>query len=161
MEQTSPLVHLIACPSLALEHGKIDRYVPEGGTVADHLRAIGWQPDRLNARVFIDGVFIEQAQWEYAAPLAGQAFITRVIPMGGGEGGKSALRIVAMLAIVAAAVATGQLEFIAAYGPLAGPLVTAAISIAGSLALSGLIPAPLPRRALPQPMPERNLQEAA
>ena len=91
-------LRLIACPSLALEHGRIDRYVQEGGTVADHLRAIGWQPDPLYARVFIDGVLIEKAQWEYAVPHAGQSLTIRVIPMGGGEGGKSAIRIVAMLA---------------------------------------------------------------
>jgi len=141
MEQPSPLVRLIACPSLALEHGKIDRYVPEGGTVAEHLRAIGWQPDRLNARVFIDGRWIEKAQWEYAVPRAGESFVTRTIPMGGGEGGKSALRIVAMLAVVAAAIATGQLEFITALGPMAGPLATAAISIIGSLRANRLLPA--------------------
>jgi len=132
-------VRLIACPSLALEHGKIDRYVRPGETVAGHLRALGWQPDSLNARVCIDGVLIEQAQWEYAVPRAGQSFVTRVIPMGGGEGGKSALRIVAMLAVVAAAIATGQAEFITALGPLAGPLTTAGISIIGPLGINRLI----------------------
>lgn len=155
MEQTNPnTVRLIACPSLALEHGRIDRAVPEGATVAGHLRAIGWQPDRLNARVFIDGELIEQARWEYAVPRAGQAFVTRVIPMDGqgGEGGKSAMRIVAMLAIVVASIFTagGGLAALPGLGGLtAGSLAAgvagAIISIAGSLAITARMPPARPR----------------
>jgi hypothetical protein len=168
MDAVNPVNHviqhlrLIACPSLALEHGRIDRYVPEGGTVADHLRAIGWQPDSLNARVFLDGDLIDKAQWEYAVPRAGQAFVTRVIPMGGGEGGKSAIRIVAMLAVVVASIWTaggasgllpalaGQLGGAGAWagmvgGSLGAGLAGSVISIAGSLAITARMPPARPR----------------
>lgn len=97
----SQSIRLIACPHLALEHGRIDRYVPVGATVAEHLRSLGWPLDNLHARVFIDGQLIEQAAWEYAVPNTGQSLVARVIPMGGDEGGKTALRIVGMLAVVA------------------------------------------------------------
>ena len=145
MEQTvQNHVRLIACPSLALEHGRIDRYVPEGATVAEHLRAIGWQPETLHARVSIDGVWIAQAQWEYAVPRAGQSFVTRVIPMGGGGGNKDALRIVAMLAVVVAAIALPySAPFIAAgfgAGTFGGALAVATTSIIGSLAITAIIP---------------------
>ena len=157
VESVAGSLRLIACPSLALEHGRIDRYVPEGATVAGHLRAIGWQPDPLHARVFIDGVMIEKARWEEAMPAAGQALTIRVIPMGGGGGdggGKMALRIVAMIAVVAASI------FLPALAPAAWGLTTAAggltglgllasatISIVGSLAISALIPPARPRVA--------------
>lgn len=156
MEQAgNQSLRLIACPHLALEHGKIDRYVPEGETVAGHLRALGWHPEGLHARVFIDGQMIERAQWEFAVPKAGQVFVSRVIPMGGDdEGGKTALRIVAMIAVIVAA------SYVGGFFPF--PLnvaVTTAISVAASMALNALIPAPLPRRPLRLPQP--GLKEVA
>jgi hypothetical protein len=67
--------------------------VQPGATVSGHLRALGWNPDTLFARVFIDGVWIEKAEWEYSVPRDGQSLTIRVIPMGGGDGGKSAAHI--------------------------------------------------------------------
>lgn len=170
MEPVNPVnqnFRMIACPHiLSTEKDRIDRYVPEGGTVADHLRVLGWIPDSLNARVFIDGEYIEQARWEYAAPRAGQSVIVRAVPMGGGGGGqgKDAMRIVAMIAVVVASVVTQQYWAIGALGmsvAMTGAIAGAAVSIVGTLVINGLIPVPLPRRPLPQPMPQRALQEAA
>lgn len=179
IEPDSQKLRLIVCPHiLSIEKDRIDRYVPEGATVTGHLRALGWQPDSLNARVFIDGEYIEQAQWEYAMPKAGQSLIVRAVPMGGGGGGgqgKDAMRIVAMIAVVVASVMTagGALAGVAGYvggagawagmvgGSVGAAAAGAAVSIIGTLAINGLIPAPLPRRTLPQPMPQRALQEAA
>lgn len=147
-------VRLIACPRiLSTEKDRIDRYVQAGGSVADHLRAIGWQPERLNARVFIDGEYIEHAQWEYAVPRAGQSFITRVIPMGGGSGqGKEVGRLLAMVAVMALAVVASS---------FGGPFAGLAVTILGTMLVNGLVPPPLPRRPVPLQAPQRNLQEAA
>jgi hypothetical protein len=162
-------LRLIACPHvLSIEKGRIDVMRPAGGTVKDLMHSIAWTSDLLNARVFIDGVYIKEAAWEYTTPQAGQAVIVRAIPMGGGGGGgKDVIMIVAMVAIMAAAIASGQLYAI----PLAGAtgmsiaassaVITGAVSIAGTLAITALIPAPLPRRALPQPVREHELMEAA
>jgi O-antigen/teichoic acid export membrane protein len=119
--------------------------------VSDLLASIGWT-DRLSARVFLDGELVRDAAWEYTLPTAGQSLVVRAIPTGGGENGKSALRIVAMIAIIAAAVAIGGAPAFAAGGALAGwgGVASAAISIAGTLAVSSVIPPPLPRRALPR-----------
>lgn len=148
---THPTLRLIACPSLISVHDRIDRFVLPGMTVAEHLREIGWKPNTLNARVTIDDRVIEYAEWEYAVPQAGQAFVTRVIPMNGG--GKDLFRIVAMVGMLALAFAAPAL--IGAYGGLAGALlattpgaagiITAVTSIAGTLLLSALIPPSRPR----------------
>jgi hypothetical protein len=164
-------IRIIACPHVfSTENGRIDRKVSTGGTVGEHLRAIGWQPESMSARVYIDGVLIPEAQWEYAVPRVGQSLVARAIPTGTG-GGKDVARIVAMLAVISLAmyVSGGGLGAILpealgmafASGTTAANVLAVATSIVGTLALNGLIPAPLPRRALPQPLPAPRLQEAA
>ena len=148
-------LRLIACPTLGLMRGRVDRYVYPGMTVAQHLREIGWTPNIIShARVTIDDRLIDYADWEYAVPQAGQCFVTRVIPMGGGAGGgKDAFRIVAMLGIIALSLAAPAL--IGTFGGLAGALLvttpgmaaltTAAVSIVGTLLITALIPPARPR----------------
>ncbi len=148
-------LRLIVCPHLAIEHDRIDRYVPEGKTVAEHLRAIGWKLAGLHARVFIDGEFIEQAQWEYAVPRAGQSFFTHVIPTGGAGGGKDVLRMVGFLAIIAATLYVGggglgaflpeALGMAFAAGTNAAFYTAASITVAGTLAMQAHMPPARPR----------------
>lgn len=140
----------IVCPYLGLTRGRIDECVYPGMTVAEHLRELGWKTGSLNARVMIDDRVIEYAEWEYAVPQAGQAFVTRIIPLGGG--GKDLFRLVAMVGVIALAFAapaligmTGFAGAILATTPGAAGLITAAVSIAGTLALTALIPPARPR----------------
>jgi len=150
-------VRLVASPSpLSLDRGRIDRMVPADLTVAGHMRTIGLAPEGLWARVFIDGRLIPQAEWEWAMPAPSQCLTIRVIPMGGDGGGKMAIRIVAMLAVVVAAAYTGGAAatalgpsgsglFGAAGATAIGHGIAAAISMASMLAINSLIPPPLPR----------------
>lgn len=172
MSHTQPEhLRFIACPHVfSAGKDRIDALRPAGGTVGEHLRAIGWHPESTPARVYVDGVLIPEAQWEYAVPRAGQSVVARAVPMGG-QSGKEIGRLVAMVAVISLAlyVSGGGLGAILpealamafASGTTAAGVAAAAVSIAGVLALNGLIPAPLPRRALPQPLPEPRLQEAA
>lgn len=145
---------LIACPHiLSVEKDRIDVTRPPGGTVADIMRSIGWTHDRVHARVFLDGVLVKDAAWEYTRPCAGQSLVVRAVPMGGG-GGKDVTRMVAMVAIVAASIAIANPE-LAVFGALASGVggtagawagaAAAATSIIGTLAVSARIPPPLPR----------------
>ena len=155
---------LIACPHVfSIEKGRIDALRPAGGTVNDLIRSIGWTPDGLSARVFIDGEYVKDAAWEYTVTRPGQSVVVRAVPMGGSEGGKDTTRIVAMIAIMVLAVAlppaigllgVGAALFVTT--PFVGLAITGTISIVGSLALNGLIPSPLPRRALPQPLDDHR-----
>ena len=124
--------------------------------------------DHESVRAYVDGVLVHQAQWEHVVPLAGESVVVRAVPMGGGGGGKDVGRLLAMIAVISLALAAPYL--IGAAG-LAGALfvttpgvygaIVAATSILGTLAINGLIAAPLQRRALPQPLPAPHLQEAA
>ena len=77
----------IACPHIfSSEKGRIDVMRPPGGTVADIMRSIGWTHDRVSARVYLDGVLVKDAAWEYTRPCAGQSLAVRAIPMGGSSG---------------------------------------------------------------------------
>lgn len=143
-------VHLIACPR-PFSMQQIAREVPEGATIAALMRDIGLNPDPLFARVFIDDRLIHKAEWEYATPKAGQFVTVRVIPTGGGGGGKDALRIVAMIGVVIASIYTAGAAG-AGLGTLLGvsaqtgsAIAGAAVSIVGSLAIGALIPPAKPK----------------
>jgi hypothetical protein len=162
---------LIACPSISHER-RTDRYFESGQTVGDYLRKLGWTTEGLNARVFIDGRLVPEAEWLDAKPAAGQAVVVRRVLQGGGgqgNGGKQVAMLVGMLAILAAAFAAPAA--LASLASLAGAsggvwggiigssgLITGVVSVGGMLALHGRIPKPLPRRV---PIPMRTLPEAA
>ena len=162
-------LRLIACPHVfSVEHGRIDALRPAGGTVRDLLQSIAWTRDHESVRVYVDGVLVHQAQWEHVVPLAGESVVVRAVPMGGqGGGGKDVGRLVAMIAVISLALAAPYL--IGSVGLAAALFVTtpgvygaivAATSIVGTLAINGLIPAPLPRRGA-LPLSARKLKEAA
>jgi sulfur carrier protein ThiS len=150
VNQPTSLVHLVACPR-PFSTAQIVRQVPEGSTIAELLRGIGLNPDPLFARVFIDDRLILKAEWEYATPKAGQLVTARVIPTGGGGGGKDALRIVAQIGIMIAAMAASMVN----------PAFGALVMIGGTFLVNGLIPHPLPRRTIPIGFEERSRKEAA
>ena len=149
-------IRLIACPwPLSIEKDRIDRMVPAGATVANYIRELGWNPDRLSARVMIDGKLVEQAYWEHVRPKAGHALVIRIIPRGG-ENGKTALRIVGIIATVVASawISGGGLAplfggALFAQGTVGATILAAGAAIGLTLALNAPVPPTLPRRALP------------
>lgn len=154
---------VIACRSLCHER-RDDAYFAPGLTIADCLRRLGWTPEHVQAaRVTINGQLVLDAEWLTAAPKAGQSVVVRVIPTGGGDGGKQVGQLIALVALTVAAafVAGGGLAPVLGAAFKSGLIsysAAAAISIGGSLALNGHIPPPLPRRV---PLPLRDFQEAA
>lgn len=145
---------LIACQTLSHET-RSDTYVPEGTTVGEALQHLGWQTDKVSARVFIDGQLVPEAEWLDAEPKPGQAVVVRRVLSGGGggNGGKQIGMIVGMIALMAATWWIGG-------GGLAGFLPTAlqmvgtvggwqavgaGVLVAGSLALNALIQPSRPR----------------
>lgn len=143
-------VRLIVCPRpLSTTRDRIEVAIPAGATVAEHLRAVGCDLDRLTALVSIDGKLIPRAEWEYAVPQAEQILAVQAIPAGGDDGGgKSIISIVAMIGLVVATwyIGGGGLagllpEALQMAGTVGGwQAVGAAVLIGGSLAINALIP---------------------
>lgn len=150
-------VRVVACPHpFSVE--RIERQVSAGRSVAAILREIGLDHDPIHARVFLDDQLVPKAYWERVRPKPGHALTVRVVPTGGGGGGKDLLRIVAVLAVAALAIAAPYLApeswgLVTAQGGLTllGRGVAAGIGLAGAFAVGAHIPPPLPRRQLPLP----------
>lgn len=126
---------------------------PEGETVAEMLAGAGIAPGP-SLRVYLGDREVPPEAWMRVRPRAGRMLsIAAAAPRGAG-GNKTALRIVLTIAVVAlgawagagvAGAALGE----AAVGSLGYSLlqgtVTAAIGLAGTLAINALIPPPKPR----------------
>jgi len=158
--ETAPgSLRLIAHPRLSLDKDRRDLTLPAGLTLEACLRHIWTRVEGVHARVVIDGRVIERAEWGTFLVASGSVVTARAILGDGGEGGKSALRIVAMLGLVAVSIFTaggglaGLAGLIGGAGAWAGmvggsigaALAGAAISVAGSLAINVLISPPRPR----------------
>jgi len=159
LENTPPVtsVPMVVCPRPFTMEGRQMKRLRPGMSIADMLVAFDLNPETLPARVFIDDCLVEKAYWHCVKPKANHLVSVRVIPEGGGGQGKDVLRIVAIIGVMALAVAAPYALGLTAYagGVLvptwAGSLVTAGFGLLGTLAVTGPIPAPLPRRILPQP----------
>lgn len=144
----------------------IQRRIPAGQTLIEIVReACGAEILTRHARVWIDDVAIPRENWRRVRPKPGHHVIIRVVPGGGGggSGGKSPLRIILSLAVVAASFVLGP-----ALGGVLGSAVmgsawaaasastvaifnavgSALISIVGSTLVNAFVPAP--RAALAQ-----------
>ncbi len=145
--ETTSYVPMIVCPRPFTLEGRTTKQMRPGMTIADMLWEFDLNPDTLPARVLIDDCVIEKSYWHVVKPKAHHLVSVRVIPEGGGSQGKDILRIVAMVGILALAIFVPPA--IGLTGAV-GLFATAAIGIAGNLAMSGPVPAHLPRRMIHQ-----------
>lgn len=139
---------LIACPTLGHERRSDQSLVP-GQPLGAYLRALGWSPERVHARVTIDGRLVPDAEWLVVEPKPGQSVVVRTVPTGG-EGGKQAAQIVGMLALTVAAIYVGGGGAAGLLGQTLGTgigaqVTAASLLIGGSLALNALIAPPRPQ----------------
>lgn len=102
-------------------------YVPEGLTIQQMLEVA--QPDPMLARhavIFIGGEQIPRAMWPRVRPKEGAHVELRVLPSGGGGGGKNPLRTLLTLAVVAASFIMGPVVGAGIFG---SSLVNAGLSV--------------------------------
>lgn len=128
---------------------RIHQTYPAGQTLAAIMQAV--QPDAAlasYAHVYIDGHYILPQHWACVKPHAGTVISIRMVPRGGGGGGKNPLRTVLSLALIAAspmiagavAGALGSVAQAGFMGITVGRIVTAGVSLLGRLALNALAP---------------------
>jgi hypothetical protein len=142
-------VRVIACPR-PFSAERLEIELPAGATLEEILAAA--QPDPVllrHAHVFLDDWPVPPENWRHVRPKAGHTITLRVVPQGGGGGGKNPLRTVLSLAVLAASFAApgllpaglaGQGVF---GGLTVGGLVSAATALAGAPMVNALRP---PRR---------------
>ena len=128
---------------------RVHTQVESGVSVADIVLQV--QPDAVLARyahIYIDGVYVAREEWDAAHPAPGSVVTLRMVPMGGGGGGKNPLRTILSLAIIAASpiIAGGIAGLLGAgaqasfLGISAGRLITSGVSLLGRLALNAIAP---------------------
>jgi hypothetical protein len=128
--------------------------LPAGASVAEIVAAAGVTPSP-HIRVFVGDRLVPREAWAHVRPRAGRMVSITCAAAGGQGGGKTALRIIATVAIIAvAAVAGGPLAVSLGYSVTAvgasaaanaAAIATGAIGLAGTLLISALIPPAKPR----------------
>jgi hypothetical protein len=145
-----PEVYLQRSPFAAAQPVHVE--VPEGATVAEYVAAVakGMPPAyHPHLHAMIGEMTIARENWSKVRPKAGYVVTVRVLPAG--KGGKNILRIVVMVAVVAAAAyflgpGSGLVAGLAggsatAAAGISAALVATATTVA-TLALNALIPPP-------------------
>lgn len=134
-----------------LQPQRIDAAIPAGLTLTEILAAVGI-PDSPCLRAYIGDVSVPRSEWAHVRPRPGRLVTLAAVPLGGGSG-KSPMRTIATLAILAAAAAIPGAGFAAGWGllgaggalTLKGSLVVGGVGLVGSLLVNALIPPPKPR----------------
>lgn len=124
---------------------------PAGVSIAE-CAAMAGLADVPGVVALLGGTEVPRERWSHVRPRAGAVLAFGVTPTGGGGGGKTILRLVMTVAIIAGAIYTGGLLAGASWGfgfaagttsyAVASGVITAAVTIAGSLLLNALVPAP-------------------
>jgi hypothetical protein len=145
---TDNAMRVVACPH-PFSVARLDFQTPAGATVAELLGRCRLNYKQVHARVFLDDRLVHNAEWEHIRPDPGQTLTVRVVPTGGGGGGKDALRIVAMIGVVALAVALAQPELglaaalsssIGVSPAVGAAIIISSVGIVGSLQANSLLP---------------------
>ncbi|MBU6475067.1 MAG: hypothetical protein KGQ70_03800, partial [Alphaproteobacteria bacterium] len=118
------------------------RAVAAGKSIAAIIAEV--QPDKDlagHAHVYINGSYVPRDNWARVKPKAGAQLVIRMVPMGGGGGGKNPLRTVMSLAIMAGTAELGGLFAGSGFwGAGLGGIVRAGLGMAGRLLLNALAP---------------------
>jgi hypothetical protein len=125
---------------------RIELAFAEGSTIATMVAAAGLSPTSTRLAAYVGDRLVPESEWLTTRPRAGDIVCVRALPLGneGESGGKTALRIVALLAVVVLSIVTfgAGTAFAGAYGATASAIAVGVASIAGSLAVNALIPPP-------------------
>lgn len=147
-------IRVVACPR-PFSTVRVDRVLPAGGSISDILKALGVDP-KSEAHVLIGDILVRREHWHRVKPKIGHTVTVRVVPTGG-NGGKTALRVLIGIVGAVAGYFTGGVGAGAVWGTsstIGGVSVTAIGAAAGS-AIGGalgnyagmaLIPPPKPKQ---------------
>lgn len=128
MTPDTPQTRLVAAPH-PFRVATVDRIVPDDLTLADMLHEAQCDPVlAAHAHIWIGDQYIPRDNWRRVRPKAGAVITLRVVPQGGGGGGKNPMRTMLTIAVIVAAMYAGPA--IGAY--MAGYSSVAAANAAGA-----------------------------
>jgi len=131
---------------------RVQHKINSGKTISQIINNLQPLSDfKKNAHVYLNGDYIPQDKWSGVRPKSGTIITIRMVPMGGGGGGgKSPLRTVLSLAVMAGtsylsgglAGFFGNSTFL---GISAAKIAVGGVNLLGRLALNAIAPPPKPR----------------
>lgn len=126
-----------------LSDAGVDAVLPAGGSVVDLLAAANIRATPF-LRVYLGDREVPRGAWAHVRPKPGRVLSVVAVAAGGGgqDGGKTAMRMVFTIAIIALAAWAGPAAFPAAAAKAA--LLSAGIGLVGTLLINALIPPPKP-----------------
>lgn len=153
----SNVVNISAVPE-PFKTARVSHVAAHGLRLSEMLEQTGIDMTKGQPRVFINGERIPELLWQSIKPKPNALVEVKVVPLGGGGGGKNPLRTILSIAVIAVGsfltaglgtslalgifgggVATaGQVAF-------AGALIKGVVGIAGTLLVNAIAPPPSPR----------------
>jgi len=151
-------VRLVAAPN-PFTTERVDLCLPAGLTLAEMIARVQPDPELIaHAHVYIDDWSIPRDRWHVVRPRPGRTVTVRVVPQGGGGGGKNPLRTVLSIAVIAASFAfggplgaalgiseTAGASLGLAAGALQAAVGGAIITAVGTLLVNAIAPPPRPK----------------
>lgn len=145
-----PIIEVVSCPHPFKIKQDI-RSFPQGVTLLEILETIQPNPAlRQHAHISIMGKDIPKEDWANVYPHAGTAVVIRVIPSGGGGGGKSIFRLILTIAVIALSVwvsggaLSGVLGSSFAAGTTGAAIAGGLTTLVGGLLINAIIPPSVP-----------------
>lgn len=132
-------IHVAACPHpFKVEQKKLE--ISERVSIAQVLEDVQVDPIlRKHAKIFINGDFVPRERWGITYPSPGDFVSIRVVPTGGGGGGKNPLRTVLTIAVIAASFAAAPLLGAAIQEAVFFSSLPFGVSLGGATAFAGAL----------------------
>ncbi len=145
---------------------RINAQIGEGKNIAEMIAEFQVDAELTPyAHVYLNGDYVPRDKWHLVRPKAGTVVSIRMVPMGGGDGGKNPIRTILSLAVMVgtgylAAGMTGGIFSQSFMGMSVGKLAVGGVNLVANLALNALAPPPKPRFSSEKESPTLFIQGA-
>jgi hypothetical protein len=149
-------IDVVAAP-LPFSNLRTHHALPYGHTITDIIQTLTHGHTHLDAIVTVGGCDIPRECWQYTRPKEGTLVNIRIVPQGGGGGGKNPLATILSLAVLIAAPYAGAfaglgalnagIGLTAGQGILLGNVAAGAFALVGTMLVNAIAPPPRPSNA--------------
>jgi hypothetical protein len=140
-------IDVVASP-LPFSNLRVAHQLPQGVTIQGIIDTLTQKATHLDAYVTVGGCEIPRECWQYTKPKVGALVNIRIVPQGGGGGGKNPLATILTLAVLIAAPYVGAIAGLTALnagigltagqGLLLGSVASGAFAVVGNLLVNAI-----------------------